>query len=552
MKTVGRNDLCPCGSGKKYKKCCLDKNDNVIDFLFEKKQREFYALHNKLIEYTINFYNDAIQSVMMDRLDFQAFTEEHFQYVLEASYCWSTFHLSVTNKKTPAELFLENTRLSKEERESVEGWLQCKPSVYLVENHADNVCTLVDPIKPEERLSVELENIPNGPPMDGFYLIGSLLPFKERFYVNGPPIFIPAYVVKDVTEKIGSIDQQSPPQINLKKYYPEIIQEAFRLMYALEESEQFLIHDTELSSIEREVWNCFEENTKGIFTETGMSVFFELWVDYCYYMFPQITKVESYAAGLEYVAHTYFEERRVTQKEIANKYGVAPPTVSTRSRSFVEFMEEIKPELERNPSVSENLNEVLDLEEQGDFFFDIMIREQEKLSTDFINENKGHLWMIQEARPYMTAKFNYAECELELEERDFALDLLRELLEENPMDNQGVRYVLLPNLIKDELYEEARRLIKEYDDNTANIAFNKALLEYKETRNFEKTLELLKDAHSANPHVKDYMLNQKRLPSTPPAFIGIGDENEAIDYVIDHFEIWMEEEPLVALLAQIE
>ncbi|MCC6874913.1 MAG: SEC-C domain-containing protein, partial [Sandaracinaceae bacterium] len=21
---VGRNDLCPCGSGKKYKKCCLD------------------------------------------------------------------------------------------------------------------------------------------------------------------------------------------------------------------------------------------------------------------------------------------------------------------------------------------------------------------------------------------------------------------------------------------------------------------------------------------------------------------------------------------------
>lgn len=21
---VGRNDLCPCGSGKKYKKCCID------------------------------------------------------------------------------------------------------------------------------------------------------------------------------------------------------------------------------------------------------------------------------------------------------------------------------------------------------------------------------------------------------------------------------------------------------------------------------------------------------------------------------------------------
>lgn len=24
---VGRNDLCPCGSGKKYKKCCLGKEE---------------------------------------------------------------------------------------------------------------------------------------------------------------------------------------------------------------------------------------------------------------------------------------------------------------------------------------------------------------------------------------------------------------------------------------------------------------------------------------------------------------------------------------------
>ena len=26
-KKVGRNDPCPCGSGKKFKKCCLDKNN---------------------------------------------------------------------------------------------------------------------------------------------------------------------------------------------------------------------------------------------------------------------------------------------------------------------------------------------------------------------------------------------------------------------------------------------------------------------------------------------------------------------------------------------
>ena len=27
-KKIGRNELCPCGSGKKYKKCCLIKHSN--------------------------------------------------------------------------------------------------------------------------------------------------------------------------------------------------------------------------------------------------------------------------------------------------------------------------------------------------------------------------------------------------------------------------------------------------------------------------------------------------------------------------------------------
>jgi len=32
MAKIGRNDPCPCGSGKKYKNCCIGKYDNVIPF----------------------------------------------------------------------------------------------------------------------------------------------------------------------------------------------------------------------------------------------------------------------------------------------------------------------------------------------------------------------------------------------------------------------------------------------------------------------------------------------------------------------------------------
>ncbi|MFA5249888.1 MAG: SEC-C metal-binding domain-containing protein [Parachlamydiales bacterium] len=42
MGKVGRNDPCPCGSGKKYKKCCEEKDKTPS---FQKK--EFKVLSNK-------------------------------------------------------------------------------------------------------------------------------------------------------------------------------------------------------------------------------------------------------------------------------------------------------------------------------------------------------------------------------------------------------------------------------------------------------------------------------------------------------------------------
>ena len=37
---IGRNDPCPCGSGKKYKKCCLEKDEGK-----NRKEREKAALN---------------------------------------------------------------------------------------------------------------------------------------------------------------------------------------------------------------------------------------------------------------------------------------------------------------------------------------------------------------------------------------------------------------------------------------------------------------------------------------------------------------------------
>ncbi|MGC9519216.1 MAG: SEC-C metal-binding domain-containing protein [Desulfuromonadaceae bacterium] len=44
MAATGRNEPCPCGSGKKYKKCCLDKDQ--MEQRAQREARKLFPLEN--------------------------------------------------------------------------------------------------------------------------------------------------------------------------------------------------------------------------------------------------------------------------------------------------------------------------------------------------------------------------------------------------------------------------------------------------------------------------------------------------------------------------
>jgi SEC-C motif len=44
---VGRNDPCPCGSGDKYKNCCVKKGDHFLRQLAKKQAKEIKKEENK-------------------------------------------------------------------------------------------------------------------------------------------------------------------------------------------------------------------------------------------------------------------------------------------------------------------------------------------------------------------------------------------------------------------------------------------------------------------------------------------------------------------------
>lgn len=51
-KKIGRNDACPCGSGKKYKKCCMDKTleDKGKNFIESDEERKKWLKHYPIEE----------------------------------------------------------------------------------------------------------------------------------------------------------------------------------------------------------------------------------------------------------------------------------------------------------------------------------------------------------------------------------------------------------------------------------------------------------------------------------------------------------------------
>ena len=66
---LGRNELCSCGSGKKYKKCCLNK-DVIVERAHRKiglSQKDYADLYSKLYDYSRQneFYNEYLKAKEM-------------------------------------------------------------------------------------------------------------------------------------------------------------------------------------------------------------------------------------------------------------------------------------------------------------------------------------------------------------------------------------------------------------------------------------------------------------------------------------------------------
>ncbi|OLC16598.1 MAG: hypothetical protein AUH29_04550 [Candidatus Rokubacteria bacterium 13_1_40CM_69_27] len=115
MKPVGRNDPCPCGSGKKYKRCCLDRAGSVgaytgaereaaLDGLFRFAARA--GLEEERATADLAFWGELADELSADELK-EAMSLEQSQLGFQE---WYVFDLALSDGRTFLERYLERAQ----------------------------------------------------------------------------------------------------------------------------------------------------------------------------------------------------------------------------------------------------------------------------------------------------------------------------------------------------------------------------------------------------------------------------------------------------------
>jgi hypothetical protein len=164
---------------------------------------------------------------------------------------------------------------------------------------------------------------------------------------------------------------------------------------------------------------------------------------------------------------------------------------------------------------------------------------RECLPKEFNSKKHKIIWSWLENRPFLRAYLNYALESIEHKNYEIAISVLKDILNFNENDNQGIRYTLLETYLKLKNFDEAKKIIKKYkDDFSIEFKFGEVALAVLDG-NTKKADILLKEAIQTNKFFIDEIKKEKhikpaphRIPGEPffDAGIPIGSVQQAYEY----------------------
>lgn len=183
-----------------------------------------------------------------------------------------------------------------------------------------------------------------------------------------------------------------------------------------------------------------------------------------------------------------------------------------------------------------------DLQKSHDLYLEGILAGERALGRKFFKEEAGRFWGLTQTRPYMRARLGLAQCLEGMDRAEEAAEHYRELLRLNPNDNQGVRDLLLPCLLRIHQDEEVEALLKKYKDDKplAMWSYTRALVSFCQQGQSKEAQKDLQHALQVNRYVADFLLDEDEMPERLPGSYQLGSEEEAAICAGLLLEVWRE------------
>ncbi|MDL4843097.1 SEC-C metal-binding domain-containing protein [Aquibacillus rhizosphaerae] len=426
--SIGRNDPCPCGSGKKHKKCCMNNIvslDSVITSELDQLQQElfFYAEHNYEVELS-EIISDLLGETDIRDKD----GEEELTFVL--FLMWVIFQVEIDDS-TIVNDFIKEKENKKSVRPSVfkhlEHWKGTPPTFSVIRDVLSKSSIEVEDLFTKEVKKVHhfgehLELEKNG------LLLGFMVPYGE--FHTYLPLFLDfsAEQAEDIIEMVEDSFQESE-FIDPNEYMVHTFPDYVKLFITGEDNIGFTqlewsnpFHKMVADIFEKRVNE--ENNYPNEYTETGIM----LWYLYCQKEDPVFRKPAVYAAALHYFADTNFPLLEMyTQKELAESYQVAVTSLSKAYRKLEDGLTEEMDQLDVY------LNQ---MEEEEEPFERMSIEKTMRQATEAIQDKEFD--SIEELDKYVKEVINQPELKnnVQRSKREQAQDLIYQAYETTNKENR--------------------------------------------------------------------------------------------------------------------
>ena len=334
-----RNDPCPCGSGKKYKKCCLGKNEVSVDTLVEEElQRILAGMYEQPITPAIRAEYELYQKEWTSKLN-SFWSDEEIDYGVSEYFffiarqdMWKRYLIKVLNDPIRSAV-----------RSVVETWQE--PVILLGKIVGEeNGLLVIEEVLGDGTYYLEKEE---DMPVEKDSAVFGVALRDNRIRENGVFIINSLLFVKDENNSFAnemSKLAESSGFDNRNDFYRTHMIDIYHSILSKSEGSVTETLKKELTDIQQEAIAIFYSKLEFLEIQADYPDLMEnIVVTYLYEKQPKFKKPEVIAAAFLHALLEYdmFDNYSMAQKEVANLFDVSVSSMTNQSVKIQEFIVEL-------------------------------------------------------------------------------------------------------------------------------------------------------------------------------------------------------------------